>query len=154
MKALLAQEKNGVGLAAPQVGESLQLFIVAGRVFMKEERGEGDEVVVRKPTPPDRVFINPTIIRTSKSESDMSEGCLSVRGLYGSVIRHDKATVRALDEHGKPFTLNGAGLLAQVFQHETDHLHGTLYIDKATELRPEAESDEGSLEEHSETDCN
>ena len=136
MKKLLAKEKHGVGLAAPQVGSAVRLFIIAGRVFAPEIENE-DEESKKVPPPPDRVFINPTIIRRSKSVSEMSEGCLSVRGLYGAVIRHDKATIKALDENGKPFSLNGSGLLAQIFQHEVDHLDGVLYIDKATALRPE-----------------
>jgi peptide deformylase len=64
----------------------------------------------------------------------MSEGCLSVRGDYGMVMRHEKASVRALDERGKPFTLHGSGLLAQIFQHEVDHLEGVLFTDKAEHI--------------------
>ncbi|HEX8993746.1 MAG TPA: peptide deformylase, partial [Candidatus Paceibacterota bacterium] len=138
---LLAKEKHGVGLAAPQIGAPLRLFIIAGRVFEAEEHEDGHETKKKTPPPPDRVFINPTIIRVSKSQSRMSEGCLSVRGLYGAVIRHDKATVKALDENGKPFTLNGSGLLAQIFQHEVDHLEGTLYTDKAIFVEPERSAD-------------
>lgn len=132
MKDVLAQEKHGVGLAAPQVGEGVALFIVAGRVFAPD-----DETGAKRSMYPDRVFINPVITRRSRSAQKMSEGCLSVRGLYGDVMRHDKATVQAQDENGKTFTINGTGLLAQIFQHEADHLEGVLYIDKATGLRPD-----------------
>ena len=64
----------------------------------------------------------------------MEEGCLSVRHKYGTVVRHEKATVKALDENGKPLTYHGTGLVAHIFQHECDHLDGVLYIDKAVEL--------------------
>jgi peptide deformylase len=67
----------------------------------------------------------------------MAEGCLSVRGKYGSVLRHDKATVQAQDIHGKTFTYHGAGLIAHIFQHEIDHLDGILYTDKAEKLEDE-----------------
>ena len=63
----------------------------------------------------------------------MEEGCLSVRGTYGKTYRHERATVRARDAEGKPFERGGGGLLAQVFQHETDHLNGILFIDHAFE---------------------
>ena len=64
----------------------------------------------------------------------MEEGCLSVRWLYGKVRRSEKATIRAYDEHGKRFTLGASGLIAQAFQHETDHLEGVLFVDKADHL--------------------
>lgn len=131
MKKALAPEEHGVAIAAPQIGESLRIFVIAGKAFTRAEgRPDDDESIA----PPDRVFINPEITRTSRATSLMSEGCLSVRGLYGSVRRHEKATVRALDEHGKAFTMHGSGLIAQIFQHEIDHLNGTLFIDKAESL--------------------
>ena len=65
----------------------------------------------------------------------MPEGCLSVRWLYGKVSRAEKARVRAYDENGKIFEVGGSGLLAQVFQHETDHLNGILFSDTAVDLR-------------------
>ncbi len=133
MKKVLAGEANGVALAAPQVGASLQLFVVAGRVFVEEKEGSVAEAAA------DRVFINPEIVRASRAKSDMAEGCLSVRGKYGSVIRHEKVTLKAWNEKGEPITVNGSGLLAQIFQHETDHLKGVLYIDKAETLTEQTE---------------
>ena len=85
------------------------------------------------------VFINPEITKLSKAKREMSEGCLSVRGKYGTVMRHEKATVRAWGEDGKPFTYNGTGLIAHIFQHEVDHLDGILYTDKAVKLEDESE---------------
>lgn len=138
MQKVLAKEPHGVALAAPQVGESLQLFIIAGSVFSAPEETL-PEGASPEPTPPDLVFINPEIVRLSRAKQELSEGCLSVRGKYGTVLRHAKATVKALDEHGKPFTYHGTGLVAQIFQHECDHLGGTLYIDKAATLEDDQE---------------
>lgn len=73
-------------------------------------------------------------MRLSRKKREMSEGCLSVRGVYGKVLRHEKASVKAVDERGKPFIYHGSGLIAHIFQHECDHLEGILYIDKATSL--------------------
>jgi peptide deformylase len=149
MKKVLAAEKHGVAIAAPQLGESLRMFIVAGRAFQKPDsdeqksgsptsrpkRDEGGPRTFAKQSPAnDIVFINPELIRVSKKKSEMPEGCLSVRGMYGSVLRHTKATVKALDEKGKPFIYHGSGLVAQIFQHEIDHLGGILYTDKATSI--------------------
>lgn len=126
MRTALQKEEHGVAIAAPQVGEPLRIFVVAGKVFEKEEE-EGE-------TPADKVFINPELARLSRKKLEMAEGCLSVRGKYGTVLRHERATVRALDEKGKPFTYHGSGLLSHIFQHELDHLEGILYTDKAVKL--------------------
>lgn len=125
MKAALAKEDDGVALAAPQIAVPLRLFIVSGNVLRK--RGSEKKV-------PDAVFINPTIIKLSRSKKLMDEGCLSVRPLYGKVKRSEKATVRAYDEKGKLFEYGASGLMAQIFQHEMDHLDGVLFIDKATDV--------------------
>ncbi len=135
MKKAIAEEEFGVAIAAPQLGELLRIFVVAGSVFEKET--ETDEQAPEKAParpPPDRVFINPEITRRSRAKREMSEGCLSVRGKYGTVMRHEKATIKALDEEGKPITYNGSGLVGHIFQHECDHLEGILYIDKAVRL--------------------
>lgn len=151
MHAALAPEKYGVAIAAPQVGVSLRIFVVAGRVFMSEEEQEAQKKVLgspvsRKaalgpdyfsepPVPPNRVYINPEITRASRKKKDESEGCLSVRHIYGMVARHEKVTLRALNEKGELVVENASGLLAQIFQHEVDHLNGVLFIDKAKDLR-------------------
>ena len=128
MKAVLDKEEFGVALAAPQVGEPVRLFVIAGKVFKEEDAEENT------PTPPDKVFINPQLLRLSKKTAEMSEGCLSVRHKYGTVMRHQKASVKAQGEDGKPFTYHGTGLVAHIFQHECDHLDGVLYTDKAIKL--------------------
>lgn len=126
----LASEENGVAIAAPQVGASLRLFVVAGRVFKNDEEDE---------TPANRVYINPELTRLSRAKKEMSEGCLSVRGTYGSVVRHEKVSLKALDDEGKPLVHHASGLLAHIFQHEIDHLDGVLYVDKAISVEESEE---------------
>lgn len=137
MKEALEAEEDGVAIAAPQIGESLRIFVVSGRaisMFKKiKERSE------------DLVFINPRITKISKKTEWMEEGCLSVRYLYGKVKRSTKVTVSALSEKGLPFEMGSSGLLAQIFQHETDHLDGVLFTDKAEnvqDLPPESHTEE------------
>lgn len=131
MSRVLADEEFGVAIAAPQVGQSLRLFVIAGRSINLDEKGEEDD------TQPDMAFINPEIVRLSRKKKEMSEGCLSVRGKYGSVIRHERASVKAQDTDGNTFTYHATGLVAHIFQHECDHLDGILYTDKAEQLRDE-----------------
>lgn len=130
MHAALAPEKYGVAIAAPQVGASWRLFVVAGRVF-KEEEPEGQET---KEVPANRVYINPEITRASRKKLEESEGCLSVRAIYGTVMRHERVTLSYTDEQGLSQTQNATGLLGHIFQHEVDHLNGILFIDKAKGL--------------------
>jgi len=139
MKTALASQDDGVALAAPQIGVPLRIFVVAGAVFdmMKNHEDSGKDLVKRKKekeATPDMVFINPVINKLSKKTEMMEEGCLSVRYLYGKVKRSTKATVTAYNEFGKKFERGGSGILAQIFQHETDHLDGTLFIDKAIDV--------------------
>lgn len=122
MSKALAKEDDGVALAAPQINLPLRVFIVSGKIFTPEE--------TLKPKP-DLVFINPVITNLSKTKEEMEEGCLSVRWLFGQVKRSTKATISAYDETGKKFARSGSGLLAQIFQHEMDHLEGILFIEKA-----------------------
>ncbi|MEK7227424.1 MAG: peptide deformylase [Patescibacteria group bacterium] len=121
MKKALHTEEDGVAIAAPQIGESLRIFIIKGVIISKQAE--------------DLVFINPELVKTSKKNKKMEEGCLSLRYLYGKVLRHEKVTISAYNEHGKKITRGASGLLAQIFQHEIDHLNGILFIDKAEEVR-------------------
>ena len=130
MKKVLDAEEYGVAIAAPQLGIPLRLFVVAGRVYKKDDEPKG------APEEPARVYINPVITRLSKKKREMAEGCLSVRGQYGTVVRHEKATIDALDEEGKPIHTHASGLLAHIFQHEVDHLSGVLFVDKAISIEP------------------
>lgn len=135
MSSSLEKEEDGVAIAAPQIGVPLRIFVVSHRAFeFENERNDLSKQPAEKPKYSDMVFINPEIISLSRKKVWMPEGCLSVRWLYGEVFRANKATVRAYDENGKIFTRGGSGLLAQIFQHETDHLNGTLFIDTARHL--------------------
>ena len=133
MKKALHGEEDGVAIAAPQVGESLRIFMVAGtalRLAKGKQRGANPEEELN-----DLVFVNPEIIKASKKKKKMEEGCLSVRWLYGQVSRHEKVTITAYNEAGEKVTIGASGLLAQIFQHEIDHLNGILFIDTAEDLR-------------------
>lgn len=142
MKLLLAKEEYGVAIAAPQVGESLRLFIVAGKVLVEKKRRakkpEGEHELDTSELPSeDAVYINPELVKISRGKTNKHEGCLSVRGKWGIVPRAEKTTVRAFNEKGEQFTRGASGFLAHIFQHELDHLEGILYIDKAVELYDE-----------------
>ncbi|MBU6371007.1 MAG: peptide deformylase [Patescibacteria group bacterium] len=128
MKAAMEPQTDAVAIAAPQIGQSVRIFVISHRAF---DISRGD-VAVKAPS--DMVFVNPRLIKTSKKKEYMEEGCLSVRYMYGKVNRAEKATIEAYDEHGRKFTRGFSGLLAQIVQHETDHLDGTLFIDKAKHL--------------------
>ncbi len=136
MSSSLKSQDDGVAIAAPQIGYSLRIFVVSGKVLQAElsEKKDGEP---KKLTPKDLVFINPKISKLSKDKEWVPEGCLSVRWLYGKTFRSKKALVTAYDEKGKKFTRGASGLLAQIFQHETDHLNGILFIDHAKDLKEE-----------------
>lgn len=132
MSTALASQDDGVAIAAPQIGVPLRIFLVSGKI-MELLYPEKTKSTTRNPK--DIVFINPKIVRLSKDRGEVEEGCLSVRYLYGTIERAKKARVRAQDEKGVVFELGGSGLLAQIFQHETDHLDGILFIDNAKNVR-------------------
>ncbi len=132
MAAALEGEDDGVAIAAPQVGENMRIFVVSHRAFEMIDEIKGKKT--EEKSYQDMVFINPKLRKLSKEKMMMDEGCLSVRYLYGKVLRSKKATVEAYNEKGEKFTLGGSGILAQIFQHETDHLEGVLFIDEATDL--------------------
>ncbi|MFZ2072262.1 MAG: peptide deformylase [Minisyncoccia bacterium] len=137
MSASLKSQNDGVAIAAPQIGYSLRIFVVSGKIFDKDFiRGEGLPTE-KKQVPKDLIFINPKISKLSREKEWLPEGCLSVRWLYGKTYRSKKATVTAYDENGKKIMRGASGLLAQIFQHETDHLNGTLFIDHAKDLKEE-----------------
>lgn len=136
MSDALDSQNDGVAIAAPQIGVSLRIFVVSGKIF--DEDFISGKIHIRntnKKHHPNMVFINPVFKKVSKDKKLMSEGCLSVRPLYGKVRRATRATIEAYDENGKKFTKDGSGLLAHIFQHETDHLDGVLFIDKAKDIQ-------------------
>lgn len=137
MMVALDSQDDGVAIAAPQIGVSLRIFVISGRIFDEDFiRGKGSTEgdLYKKARRPDIVFINPILKKISKDRKLLSEGCLSVRPLYGKVRRATRATVEAYDENGKKFSKDGSGLLAHIFQHETDHLDGILFTDKAKDI--------------------
>jgi len=107
----------GVGLAAPQLGEALDVTVVevSGRLFE---------------------LVNPRIVRASGDDRDL-EGCLSLPGFFAYVTRREKVRLVAQDRHGRKQTYAGTGLLARAFQHELDHLDGKLFIDYLADLETE-----------------
>jgi len=129
MSATLAEQDDGVALAAPQIGISLRIFVVSKKVFEILDPDENAEGKYK-----DIAFINPEIVKLSRTKKMIDEGCLSVRYLYGKIERSNKAKIRAQDEKGKWFEIGASGLLAQIFQHETDHLEGKLFIDRAVDV--------------------
>jgi len=133
----LDAQSDGVAIAAPQIGVSLRIFVV--RYDRLHPAPEGS------PLPAENgIFINPEIIKVSRRCEVMDEGCLSVRGTYGKTYRHERATVRARGVDGSFFQRGGGGILAQAFQHETDHLDGVLFIDHALETYEVKKEDPGS----------
>ncbi|HAS80869.1 MAG: Peptide deformylase [Candidatus Nomurabacteria bacterium GW2011_GWE1_32_28] len=139
MSASLRSQSDGVAIAAPQIGYSLSIFVVSGKIFHKDfVRGEKEfGKIPENEIDKDLVFINPKISKLSREKEWLPEGCLSVRWLYGNTFRSKKAMITAYDENGKKFQRGASGLLAQIFQHETDHLKGVLFIDKAKNIREE-----------------
>jgi peptide deformylase len=108
-------EHNGIGLAAPQVGKNLNLFVIN-----KEATGNGEHLIL----------CNPNITFQSAASHVMEEGCLSCPKTFGDVRRPEKIRVKAYTLTGEKKIFKAKGLLAKVFQHEIDHLRGTLIIDK------------------------
>ncbi len=118
MLATMYDEK-GVGLAATQVD-------INQRIVVMDVSENADQPIV---------LINPEIIAKSDETVINEEGCLSVPGIYAKVDRHTSCTVKALDRHGKEFTLDGEELLSICIQHELDHLNGVLFVDYLSPLK-------------------
>lgn len=117
---------NGVGLAAPQIGQSLQMAVIES---LPKTDDEGNEIENSREL---FVIVNPRIVWESRDVVDGIEGCLSIPGYLGEVERAYSVRVRAQDRHGKPLKLRLKGWTARIFQHEIDHLKGVLFIDKLT----------------------
>ncbi len=117
------REYHGIGLAAPQVHESVRLF-VAG--FSPE----GNEVDPEDDDPPLMALINPEITAIGREQAVDWEGCLSIPDIRGRVPRARNIVVRAYDRGGKRVEINASGFVARVIQHETDHLDGVLFFDR------------------------
>ncbi len=126
MEDAMKKEYDGVAIAAPQIGISKRIFVIkeeAYTAYNKESKW--------RPL----IFINPKIVKASKKLMEVDEGCLSVRPLYGSTIRHANVTIEAYDTNGVKFSFGASGLIAQIFQHECEHLEGVLFIDHAENIQ-------------------
>ena len=115
----------GVGLAAPQVNVAKRLFVID----------------VHRDEHPPAVMINPKI-ESAEEELELTEGCLSVPGMVGEIVRFKRVAVSGLDRDGNKIRLEGEGLFAQCLQHEIGHLNGELYIDRARDVRPAVTEEE------------
>ena len=116
------REYNGVGLAAPQVHESLRLFVA----LLSDDPDEKTTAVV---------IVNPEILANGNARQEGWEGCLSIPDIRGLVPRLTDITVRALDRDGRPIELRLKDFPARVVQHETDHLDGVLFFDRMTSMQ-------------------
>src|SRR5690349_2159969 len=123
------REAPGVGLAAPQVAVS-QRIVVIEYADVPDDLPEDAE----PPTPKLYVVVNPEIVTRSEELVEGNEGCLSLPGYAGTVMRHKAVTVKALNRKGKPIKIKAHDWLARIFQHELDHLDGVLFIDKASKV--------------------
>lgn len=132
MQETLEKCEDGVALAGPQIGESLRIFVVSPKAFIIERDATEDN---KKKKDDERlVYINPIITKKSSRKKILDEGCLSVKSVFGKISRHQKVSITAYDENGIKFSRGASGLLAEIFQHETDHLNGILFIDSAKDL--------------------
>ena len=120
----------GVGLAAPQIGLALQLAVIEDKPEnMKDAPPEFMKERERKPVP-FHVLINPKISLEGGADVEFFEGCLSLPGLTAVVPRARQVRVECLDHKGNPKVIEASGWYARILQHEIDHLHGTVYIDR------------------------
>lgn len=139
MEAALDCQPEGVALAAPQIGVPYRIFIVrkdrALPINATPSAASGKLPAPQEVLAPQvEVYINPEIVKTSRRRAKMDEGCLSVRGVYGTTKRHERVTIRARHQDGSRFELGRGGIIAQIFEHEVDHLNGVLFIDHAERL--------------------
>jgi peptide deformylase len=128
----------GLGLAAPQVAQSVRLF-VAELEESEEHLGSGKTYIV----------FNPEYVFKSDEMVDDAEGCLSIPGWAGEVTRHEQVVIKGLDQQGNRIRIEAQGLLARVFQHEIDHLDGVLFTDRISDpekIWPIKEGEEESVE--------
>ncbi len=141
LRKAVEDQPDAVAIAAVQIAKPIRLFLISKKVFDiidgLSKKGKKSVKEERK----DLIFINPKIVKTSKSKVLLEEGCLSVRYIYGKVPRQEKVTVEAFDEHGKKFSRGFSGFMAQIVQHENDHLNGMLFVDKAVDIHEISKKD-------------
>jgi len=122
------ENAHGVGLAAPQIGKSIRLFVLDADVMLEED--DPQEWAIGP-----AVFINPEIISTSPVKVALDEGCLSLPDLRESVIRPESLIIRYIDRNFQECELEAGGWLARVIQHEYDHLEGILFFERLGSFR-------------------
>ena len=131
LKSLIAnmfetmERAQGVGLAAPQVGEGVRLFVIDSTPMVEDE----DESPIRK------AFINPILLDEFGDEWGMEEGCLSIPGIRADIYRPEKVGIKYYDENWQEVTEELSGYAARIFQHEYDHLEGILFTDYLSGLK-------------------
>lgn len=125
------QRAPGVGLAAPQIGESLQLAVVEDTPASMAHLSERERAERERRAVPFQVLINPRLSVIDAAERLFFEGCLSAQGLVGCVARAAAVRVDCLNERAEPLRFDAYGWHARIVQHEIDHLHGRLYLDRA-----------------------
>ena len=130
LQKAIESQSDAAAISAVQIGKPIRLFIISKKLF--EVGLKNSEKIKNKN---DLIFINPKIIKVSKTKQLLEEGCLSVRYVYGKVLRPEKVTIESLDENGKKVLRGFSGLLAQIVQHENDHLNGILFTDKAVDIQ-------------------
>lgn len=121
---------SGVGLAAPQIGRAIRLFVVDASGFVDEDEEDEEELGGFK-----KVFINPQIIEEDGEEWDFNEGCLSIPDIREDVSRHERIRIKYMDENFNEYDEVYDGLKARVIQHEYDHIEGILFTDYLSPLR-------------------
>ena len=124
------RDAPGVGLAAPQIGESIQLAVIEDRAGYIADLSADELAERQRSAIPFHVIINPKLSFLDDSSAEFFEGCLSVAGFQAVVDRALNVRVECLNERGEEVTINAQGWYARILQHEIDHLNGTLYIDR------------------------
>jgi len=128
-------EYHGAGLAAPQVHEGVRIFVAQLLADDEEDEGDGqDGTADPAPDPGVIAIINPEITPVGRHTVDDWEGCLSIPDLRGLVTRHRDIKLRGFDREGQRIEIEASGFMARVFQHETDHLDGVLFLDRMKTL--------------------
>ena len=124
------RDAPGVGLAAPQIGESIQLAVIEDRAEYLSDLSPEQLARLQRSAIPFHVIINPKLSFLDNSSAQFFEGCLSVEGYQAVVDRALNVRVDCLNEKGEEITINAHGWYARILQHEIDHLNGTLYVDR------------------------
>lgn len=127
------ENANGVGLAAPQIGQSIRVFIVDARPFAEDEELKEDEKAELQDFR--KVFINPIIIEEKGNDWGFEEGCLSIPNIREEVFRQSEIEIEYYTEHWELITEKYSGIIARVIQHEYDHIEGILFTDHISSLK-------------------